>query len=68
MNTFDTNIVLIKPCLQALGLIQDHLQYIPLEVGYIAELSLLGGVSFDLSGQVQLSLWNRNAESLVEKK
>lgn len=48
--------------------LHDHKQSIPLESGYIADLTLLGGVSFDLSGQIQLSLWNRNAQSLVEKK
>jgi microsomal triglyceride transfer protein large subunit len=53
---------------QALALLQDHLQYLPLQSGFIAELSLMGVVSFDLSGQIQLSLWNRNAHSLVEKK
>ncbi|XP_054269339.1 microsomal triacylglycerol transfer protein isoform X2 [Macrosteles quadrilineatus] len=52
---------------QALALLQDHLQYVPLQAGFIAELSLQGGISFDLSGQVSLSIWNRNAESLVEK-
>jgi microsomal triglyceride transfer protein large subunit len=53
---------------QALALLQDHLQYLPLQSGFIAELNLMGVVSFDLSGQIQLSLWNRNAHSLVEKK
>uniref|UniRef100_A0A1B6CB32 Vitellogenin domain-containing protein n=1 Tax=Clastoptera arizonana TaxID=38151 RepID=A0A1B6CB32_9HEMI len=55
------------PAFQTLALLQDYLEYVRLELGYIAEFSLLGGVSFDLSGQVTLSLWNRNAESLVEK-
>ncbi|XP_075214236.1 microsomal triacylglycerol transfer protein isoform X2 [Lycorma delicatula] len=55
------------PAFQALSPLQDHQQYIPLESGFIADLTLLGGVSFDLSGQIQLSLWNRNAQSLVEK-
>jgi microsomal triglyceride transfer protein large subunit len=53
---------------QMLALLQDHLQYLPLQSGFIAQLSLMGVVSFDLSGQIQLSLWNRNAHSLVEKK
>jgi microsomal triglyceride transfer protein large subunit len=53
---------------QTLALLQDHLQYLPLQSGFIAELNLIGVVSFDLSGQIQLSLWNRNAHSLVEKK
>jgi microsomal triglyceride transfer protein large subunit len=53
---------------QILALLQDHLQYLPLQNGFIEELKLTGVVSFDLSGQIQLSLWNRNAHSLVEKK
>jgi microsomal triglyceride transfer protein large subunit len=53
---------------QILALLQDHLQYLPLQSGFITELNLMGVVSFDLSGQIQLSLWNRNAHSLVEKK
>ncbi|XP_049803049.1 microsomal triacylglycerol transfer protein isoform X2 [Schistocerca nitens] len=55
------------PAFQALALLHDHLQYLPLQPGFVAELSLIGAVSFDLSGQIQLSLWNRNAHSLVEK-
>ena len=43
------------------------MQYLPLKTGFIAELTLIGVVSFDLSGQIQLSLWNRNEHSLVEK-
>ncbi|GFG29687.1 hypothetical protein Cfor_03737 [Coptotermes formosanus] len=55
------------PAFQTLALLQDHLQYLPLQSGFMAELKLIGVVSFDLSGQIQLSLWNRNAHSLVEK-
>ncbi|PNF28005.1 hypothetical protein B7P43_G13850 [Cryptotermes secundus] len=55
------------PAFQTLALLQDHLQYLPLQSGFVAELNLMGVVSFDLSGQIQLSLWNRNAHSLVEK-
>lgn len=56
------------PAFQVLTLLHDHTQYIPLETGFIAEISLHGGLSFDLAGQVTMSLWNRNAQSLVEKK
>nr|XP_018897210.1 PREDICTED: microsomal triglyceride transfer protein large subunit [Bemisia tabaci] len=55
------------PAYQALGLLQDSLLYIPLGTGTVAQITLLGGISFDLSGQIQFSLWNRNAHSLVEK-
>jgi len=46
----------------------DHLEHIGLQNGLVAQLLLHGAVSFDLSGQIQISLWNRNAHSLVEEK
>lgn len=52
---------------QALLLPQEHLQYIRLSPGFIAELDFKGAASFDLAGKIEISLWNRNAESLVEK-
>ncbi|XP_018566345.1 microsomal triglyceride transfer protein large subunit [Anoplophora glabripennis] len=52
---------------QALALLYDHLEYIRLGSGFLAELNLKGAISFDLSGKIEISLWNRNAESLVEK-
>ncbi|XP_063244373.1 microsomal triacylglycerol transfer protein isoform X2 [Bacillus rossius redtenbacheri] len=55
------------PAFQMIALLQDHLEYIPLQTGFVAELSLVGAVSFDLSGQIQLSLWYKTAHSLVEK-
>nr|CAD7575870.1 unnamed protein product [Timema californicum] len=39
---------------RTIALLQDHLEYLPLQTGFIAELSLIGAVSFDLSGQIQL--------------
>ncbi|KAI5713097.1 hypothetical protein M8J75_013732 [Diaphorina citri] len=56
------------PAFQVLTLLQDHTQFIPLESGFITELSLHGGLSFELGGMVTMSLWNRNAQSLVEKR
>lgn len=53
---------------QALISLQDHMQVVALQNGFVAEISLLGGLSFDLAGEIQLSLWNRNAHSVVEKK
>lgn len=35
--------------------------------GFIAELNLKGPTSFDFSGKIELSLWNRNSDSIVEK-
>jgi microsomal triglyceride transfer protein large subunit len=49
-------------------MLHDHLERIPLQNGFVADLSMVGGLSFDLAGEVQLSLWNRNAHSVVEKK
>ncbi|XP_026470483.1 microsomal triglyceride transfer protein large subunit-like [Ctenocephalides felis] len=54
------------PAYQAASLLYDHQETLPLQTGVIAELSLVGGTSVDLSGQVQISLWNRNAHSLIE--
>ncbi|XP_059476430.1 microsomal triacylglycerol transfer protein [Neocloeon triangulifer] len=55
------------PAFQALMLLHDHFELINLQNGLVAELSMTGGMSFDLAGEVQLSLWNRNAHSVVEK-
>lgn len=52
--------------LQGTLVLQDHYQLVPLQNGMNAELLLNGAISYDFSGQVQISLWNRNAHSLVE--
>ncbi|XP_035709713.1 microsomal triglyceride transfer protein large subunit isoform X2 [Folsomia candida] len=49
-------------------LLQDDKKVIPLFNGLVAEVNILGGLSFDLAGQVQISLWHRTANSLVENK
>lgn len=48
-------------------MLQDHHEYLRLGSGFIAEFDTKGVASFDLSGKIELSLWNRNAEALVEK-
>lgn len=48
-------------------MLQDHLEYLRLGNGFIAEFDNKGVASFDLSGKIEFSLWNRNAVSLVEK-
>ncbi|KAL3273196.1 hypothetical protein HHI36_014651 [Cryptolaemus montrouzieri] len=53
---------------QALIMLQDHLEYLRLGSGFIVELDLKGAVSFDLGGKVEISIWGRTAESLVEKR
>lgn len=52
--------------LQGTLLLQDHLQVVPLQNGLNAELLLNGALSYDMAGQIQISLWNRDAHSLVE--
>lgn len=54
------------PAFQALMNLHRHFEYIPLASGFVAEINVDGAMSFDLAGQIQLSLWNRNAQSLVE--
>ncbi|XP_076264767.1 microsomal triacylglycerol transfer protein isoform X1 [Rhynchophorus ferrugineus] len=57
----------MTPAFQALILWQDHEDYIRLGNGFTAEVNFKGGLSFDLSGKISISLWNRNAESLIQK-
>lgn len=54
------------PAYQAIANLHRHSQLIALNCGFLAELDIEGAVSFDLAGQIQLSLWSRNAQSLVE--
>ncbi|XP_011631593.1 microsomal triglyceride transfer protein large subunit isoform X2 [Pogonomyrmex barbatus] len=54
------------PAFQALASLYSHSEYVPLGSGFVAEVDVQGAVSFDLAGQIQLSLWSRNAQSLVE--
>ncbi|XP_017890463.1 microsomal triglyceride transfer protein large subunit-like [Ceratina calcarata] len=56
------------PAFQALAALHNHREYIPLSSGVIAEIDVQGATSFDLAGQIQLSLWSRNAQSLVDLK
>lgn len=54
------------PAFQALASLYSHNEYVPLGSGFVAELDIQGAVSFELAGEIQLSLWSRNAHSLVE--
>jgi hypothetical protein len=47
-------------------LLQDHRQLVPLQSGFIAVMSVLGSVSFDFGGEIQISIWNRNSHSVVD--
>ena len=52
--------------LQGSILLQDHQQLMPLFNGMSATFQLTGTASFDFAGQAEVSLWYRNAMSLVE--
>ncbi|XP_045476215.1 microsomal triglyceride transfer protein large subunit [Harmonia axyridis] len=52
---------------QALMMLQDHLEYLRLGSGFIVELDLRGAISFDLAGKIEISIWGRTADSVVEK-
>ncbi|XP_011301739.1 microsomal triglyceride transfer protein large subunit-like, partial [Fopius arisanus] len=54
------------PAFQTIANLHRHRESVQLAVGFIAEIDVEGAVSFDLAGQIQLSLWSRNAQSLVE--
>lgn len=54
------------PAFQALASLYSHSEYVPLGSGFVAEIDIQGAVSFELAGEIQLSLWSRNANSLVE--
>lgn len=56
------------PAFQALASIHNYNEHVPLASGFVAEIDVLGAVSVDLAGQIQLSLWSRNAQSLVDLK
>lgn len=46
----------------------EHLEYVPLSNGITAELNVKGMLSLDISGQIEMSLWNKNAQTVIEKK
>jgi len=54
------------PAFQAIASLYSHSEYVPLGSGFVAEIDIQGAVSFELAGEIQLSLWSRNARSLVE--
>ncbi|XP_032666474.1 microsomal triglyceride transfer protein isoform X2 [Odontomachus brunneus] len=54
------------PAFQVLSSLYSYSEHVPLASGFVAEIDVEGAVSFDLAGQIQLSLWSRNAHSLVE--
>lgn len=51
---------------QTIAALHNYNEFVPLASGFVAELDVQGAMSFDLAGQIQLSLWSRNAQSLVD--
>ncbi|KAG1656517.1 Microsomal triglyceride transfer protein large subunit [Nymphon striatum] len=56
------------PALQGNFILNDVANQIVLHNGITVQNTLQGVISTDLSGSVQISLWNRNAESVVNNK
>lgn len=56
------------PAFTATTLLHDHHESIQLQNGATVSIDVLSALSIDLNGAVQLSLWNRNAQSVVNKK
>lgn len=56
------------PAYTATTVLHDHEETIRIQNGATLALNVLGAVSIDLNGQVQLSLWNKNAHCQVNKK
>lgn len=54
------------PAFQTTVNLHRHRELVALGSGFVVEIDVEGAISVDLSGQVQLSLWSRNAQSLVE--
>lgn len=55
------------PVFLATTLVQDHEHYVMLSSGSTIFLQVLGARSIDLNGQVQISLWNRNANTQISQ-
>ncbi|KAJ6646520.1 Microsomal triacylglycerol transfer protein [Pseudolycoriella hygida] len=55
------------PAYTAATLLHDHEQTLRLQNGASLHINVLGTLSLDLNGQIQISLWNRNAHCQVNK-
>lgn len=56
------------PAYTATTILHDHEQILRLQNGASLRVNVVGALSIDLNGQIQLSLWNRNAHCRVDKK
>lgn len=54
------------PALQGNLMMMDHHQFVALLNGLVLELKLQGVISLDMTGSIQISLWNRNSHSVVK--
>jgi microsomal triglyceride transfer protein large subunit len=54
------------PAFQTIVNLHRHREIIALGSGFVVETDIEGAISVDLAGQIKLSLWSRNAQSLVE--
>lgn len=53
---------------KATSILHDHQESVLLQNGATINIRVNSALSIDLNGQVQLSLWNRNAQCKVNKK
>ena len=56
------------PAYTAITLLHDHRQTVRMQNGADLRIDALGANSVDLNGQVQFSLWNKNAKCQVDNK
>ncbi|XP_058799020.1 microsomal triacylglycerol transfer protein [Phymastichus coffea] len=54
------------PAFQTTVNLHRHRELIALASGFVVEVDVEGAMSVDLSGKISLSLWSRNAQSVVE--
>ncbi|XP_014275215.1 microsomal triacylglycerol transfer protein [Halyomorpha halys] len=58
----------LTPAYQAVLLLEDDLVKIPLAIGQIVDIKFSSVASVDLSGKIEISLWGRTADSLVQNR
>ncbi|CAH1407254.1 unnamed protein product [Nezara viridula] len=58
----------LTPAYQAVLLLEDDLVKIPLAIGQIVDIRFSSVASVDLSGKIEISLWGRTADSLVQNR
>lgn len=58
----------LTPAYQAVLLLEDDLVKIPLAIGQVVDIRFSSVASVDLSGKIEISLWGRTADSLVQNR